>query len=215
MKARMPTPVITGRPEPILQRELALLELLLADTELASLRRRLPLHPAITRYDTISAFLSRAIGFSYPEETSLALDVGSTLLDALLPSDSVTPEGILRSIGDKEVLQQLRQRAADPNQFHDRSPSSRSPPPSRSSALPSDLPCCAGSLVVTPPRDAGCLAPAQSCRSMRSTARDPAGPQRIGSASGARNVPAPAAAALLASDSSPYRLFLGRGRAVW
>ena len=119
MENNTPEPDITGRPEPLLRRELDLIALLLADPGLCALRRLSPFHSAVKRYDSISGYLAGTVGFRYPDETDLALEIGGVLLDASLPGDTITPEDVLKLIGDTDVLEQLRKRVANQRQFHD------------------------------------------------------------------------------------------------
>lgn len=102
---------------PALERELCLIELLLDDIGLGILRKRSASHPAVRRYDTIRAFIDNNAHVNYPDEMDLVLQVGSTLLDALRPGTS--PEETIGAIDDQEVLQQLRLRVLDPQQFND------------------------------------------------------------------------------------------------
>lgn len=105
-----------GPLEPFLQYELRTLELLFDDVDLTALRRRIPLHPAVIRYNTINAFLKKQQGLQYPDETSLVLEIGSLLLDGFALIEAGLD--VTRAM-DPEVLRQLRARASDPEQFGD------------------------------------------------------------------------------------------------
>jgi hypothetical protein len=101
-----------------LRRELEVLELLLDDANLASLRASEPLHPAVIRHDRVSAFLSNAT-FHFPDDTNFPVALGSALLDSLTLGPTALPQSILTEVGDEEVLRQLRARARAPSQFAD------------------------------------------------------------------------------------------------
>lgn len=112
-------PPLSGPIEPFLTRELHLLELLFGDPNLTSLRERSPAHPAVKRYDTITAFITHKAQLNYPDETNLVLEVGSLLLDGLALAPAISAESIIDAIDDQEVIKQLRTRVSDPQQFTD------------------------------------------------------------------------------------------------
>lgn len=111
------SPDLEGPIGPVLERQLRLIELLLDDVGLNDLRNLSPSHPAVKRYDSIRAFIDHNFAVNYPDETDLVLEVGSTLLDNLGLGAPV--EDTITAIDDKEVLQQLRSRVLDPDQFND------------------------------------------------------------------------------------------------
>jgi len=61
-------------------------------------------------------FLANELPLTYPNETTIVLSIGSIMLDIL--SGDHAPEVLTSQLG-AEVLLQLRQRVADPNQFDD------------------------------------------------------------------------------------------------
>jgi hypothetical protein len=119
MSSKYIEPDFVGPIEPVLTRELKLLELLFNDCGLTSLRRRNVQHPAVQRYDQITAFLTQKTGLHYPDETVLVLEIGNLLLDGLTIGRTATAENVLEAIDDPEVLRQLRKRVSDPQQFTD------------------------------------------------------------------------------------------------
>jgi len=125
MPKDVPTPHSFGHIEALLKRELHLLELLFDDSGLTSLRRHAPLHPAVKRYDAITAFITNKLEVRF-EDADVVLQVGSMLLDGLaidptgLPLDPpVTADTVFKLIEDPEVFLQLRTRVSDTQQFTD------------------------------------------------------------------------------------------------
>jgi len=102
-----------------LDRERRFLELLLDDPALSVLRAKMPGHPAVLRYNKISQFLDQSYSLSFPDELSFVADILSAGLDSMTMATAATPEELLKSISDQEVLRQLRNRVTDPHQYHD------------------------------------------------------------------------------------------------
>jgi hypothetical protein len=104
----------------LLQQELEILEALLGDPGLANLRKKTSEHPAVIRYDLVRRYLTEPAGetFRYPDEGEDVLTIGGLLLDSMTINTSETPQQIVAAIDD-EVLNQLRKRASDPEQFQD------------------------------------------------------------------------------------------------
>jgi hypothetical protein len=102
-----------------LEREMEIIERLLDDPKLASLRAYMPQHPAVSRFDEITRYLEGKLPFRYPDESDRVLTIGSVLLDAMALGSTETAEATLKAITDPEVIRQLRLRASDPEQFFD------------------------------------------------------------------------------------------------
>ena len=102
-----------------LKREIEIMERLLDDPKLASLRASMPQHPAVSRHDIIARYLEGTLPFKYPNEGDLVLTIGSAILDAMALDSAESAEAILKTVTDPEVIRQLRQRASDPEQFVD------------------------------------------------------------------------------------------------
>jgi hypothetical protein len=105
--------------ELLLEQERRLLEFLLDDLGLASLRARAPAHPAVVQHEMITGFLTKSHGLHYPNEIVQVLEIGRALLDSMSLGHNVSLESIVEAIDDPEVLRQLRLRVADPGQFAD------------------------------------------------------------------------------------------------
>lgn len=119
MSKRNVIPSFVGAIEPILKRECKLLGLLLNDPGLSSLRSKAPAHPAVKRLDKINGILTQTYKLQYPNEVDDVLEIGTAALDGMTIGSGASPETVLASIDDDEVLRQLRKRAADPEQFSD------------------------------------------------------------------------------------------------
>jgi hypothetical protein len=116
-KLTMPKPDLTpdfeGPISGLLERESKLLELLLGDAGLSSLRARVSNHPAVIE------FIAQPGSVRYPDEIDQVLELGGAALDNMTIAAELSPENVLESIGDPEVLRQLRRRVTDPGMFFD------------------------------------------------------------------------------------------------
>ena len=116
MPPGLPPPDYHGRIEDFLVREIRALEVLFDDPGMRRLQKRFPKHPAVLRHEVMRRFLANELPLTYPNETTIVLSIGSIMLDIL--SGDHAPEVLTSQLG-AEVLLQLRQRVADPNQFDD------------------------------------------------------------------------------------------------
>ena len=106
-----------GSVESFVRQELSMLEDLFDDTGLSKLRVQAPEHPGIKRYDLATSYLTKRQILQYPDESDMAVNIGSLVLDRLAQTGGQLDEQLWEIVGDENARKQIRARLLDPSQF--------------------------------------------------------------------------------------------------